>query len=119
MAGMGYQWVAGLVVGWCGSGLAGRCWVLVQRYSSLGRTVRAGYGRGGGCAVVVAVPLVVVAAVVVAAVVVAAVVVAAVVVVAVFFLVATCRFKDTGWVSLFEAGKMREMGHDTCRGLFL
>ena len=109
MAGMGYQWVAGLVVGWCGSGLAGRCWVLVQRYSSLGRTVRAGYGRGGGCAVVVAVTLVVVAAVVVAA----------VVVVAIFFLVATCRFKDTGWVSLFEAGKMREMGHDTCRGLFL
>jgi hypothetical protein len=84
---------AGLVVGWCGSGcwvVAGRCWVLVRRYSSLSCTVRVGYGRGGGCAVVVVVP--------------------AVIVVAVFFLVATCRFKDTGCVSLFEAGKMRENG---------
>jgi len=52
-------------------------------------------GRGGGCSVVVVVRVVVVAAVVV---------------VAVFFLVATCRFKDTGWISLFEAGKMRENG---------
>jgi len=33
------------------------------------------------------------------------VVVSAIVVVAIFFLVATCRFKDTSWVSLFEAGK--------------
>jgi len=38
------------------------------------------------------------------------VVVPVVVVVTVFFLVATCRFKGTGWVSLFEAGKMRENG---------
>jgi len=38
------------------------------------------------------------------------VVVSTVVVAAVFFLVATCRFKNTGWVSLFEAGKMRENG---------
>ena len=52
-------------------------------------------GRGGGCSVVVVVRVVVVAAVVV---------------VAVFFLVAICRFKDTGWTSLFEAGKMRENG---------
>jgi len=33
-------------------------------------------------------------------------------------LVATCRFKDTGWVSLFEAGKMREMDHDICHAHF-
>ena len=45
-------------------------------------------------------------------------VVSAMVVVAVFFLVATCRFEDTGWVSLFEAGKMREMDHDICHGPF-
>ena len=51
--------------------------------------------RGGGCTVVVVVPVVLVSTVVVAA---------------VFFLVATCRFKDTGWVSLFEAGKTRENG---------
>ena len=38
------------------------------------------------------------------------VVVAAVVVVAIFFLVATGHFKDTGWVNLFEAGKMKENG---------
>jgi hypothetical protein len=37
-------------------------------------------------------------------------VVSAIVVVAVFFLVATCRLKDTSWVSLFEAGKMRDNG---------
>ena len=49
-------------------------------------------GRGGGCSVVVVVRVVVVAAVVA---------------VAIFFLVATCRFKDTGWISLFEAQKMR------------
>ena len=54
----------------------------------LGCTVGVGYGRGRGCAVVVAVPIVIVSAVVI---------------VGVFFLVATCRFKDIGWVSSFEA----------------
>ena len=98
--------VAGLtghcwVVGRCGSGcwvitgLAGCCWVIVGCYSSLGCTIGIGYGRGGGYAVVVVVPIVVVSTVVA---------------VAVFFLVATCRFKDAGWVNLFEAGKMRENG---------
>jgi len=79
------------VVGRCGSGccvvagLAGRRWVVVRRYSSLGCTVGVGYGRGGGCDVVVVVPVMVVSAVVV---------------VAIFFLVAACRFKDTGWPGL-------------------
>jgi len=50
---------------------------------------------GSGCTIVVVVPVVLVSTVVVAA---------------VFFLVATCHFKDTGWVSLFEAGKTRENG---------
>jgi len=59
----------------------------------LGCTVGVGYGRGRGCAVVVAVPVVIVSTVVI---------------VDIFFLVATCRFKDIGWVSSFEAGKMRE-----------
>ena len=70
-------------------------WVVVRRYSSLGCTIDFGYGRGGGCAVVIVVPVVVVSAMVV---------------VTIFFLGDTCRFKDTGWVSLFEAGKMRENG---------
>jgi hypothetical protein len=39
------------------------------------------------------------------------VIVSAVVIVGVFFLVATCRFKDIGWVSSFEAGKMRTPDH--------
>ena len=38
------------------------------------------------------------------------VVVATMVVVTIFFLVATSHFKDTGWVNLFEVGKMKENG---------
>jgi len=79
------------------------CWVVVRHYSSLGCTIGIGYGRGGGCAVVVVIPVVVIFAMVV---------------VAVFFFVATCRFKDVGWVSLFKAGKGEKMGHDICHGLF-
>ena len=75
---------------WVITGLAGRHWFIVQCYSSLGCTVGVGYGHGGGCTIVVVIPIVVVSTVVVAI---------------VFLLVATCRFKDTSWVSLFEAAK--------------
>ena len=75
---------------WVITGLAGHRWFIVWGYSSLGCTVGVGCGCGGGCTIVVVIPIVVVSTMVVAF---------------VFLLVATCHFKDTGWVSLFEAGK--------------
>ena len=75
---------------WVITGLTGCHWFVIQCYSSLGYTVGVGYSCGSGCTIVVVIPIVVVSTAVVAV---------------VFLLVTTCHFKDTSWVSLFEAGK--------------
>ena len=81
--------------------MLGRCWALWLTLGCRSALLIVGLycwhqvGHGGGCSVVVVVRVVVVAAVVA---------------VAIFFLVASCRFKDTSWISLFEVQKMRGNG---------